>query len=187
VEEQWKPIIIEKNGVVFDYSGLYEVSNKEGRIRSVKTGKILKPGKDKCGYSHVTLCKDGKTSRFQVHRLVATAFIPNPDNLPVVNHKDENPSNNCVDNLEWCTVKYNVNYGTCKQRMSEAHKGKQLSEEHKRKMSEAKKGKPKSEEHKKKLSEALKGKHLSEEHKKKMSESAKKRWKEQKGEKVDKV
>jgi hypothetical protein len=115
--------MITKNGTVYDYSELYEVSNKEGRIRSVKTGKILKPGKDKYGYSHVALCKDGKTSRFQVHRLVATMFIPNPNNKPVVNHKDENPSNNSADNLEWVTQKENLNYGTAQQRRSEAIKG----------------------------------------------------------------
>ena len=53
-----------------------------------------------------------------IHRLVAEAFIPNPSNLPVVNHKDENPKNNAVDNLEWCTTKYNLNYGTCNTRKS---------------------------------------------------------------------
>lgn len=58
------------------------------------------------------LCKNGKTKRFSVHRLVAQAFIPNPNNLPIINHKDENPSKNIVDNLEWCDYEYNNNYGT---------------------------------------------------------------------------
>lgn len=93
----------------------YEVSNL-GRVRSLgidiyHKGKILKPI-NKHGYLSVGLCKEGcKPKHFQVHRLVATAFIPNPNNLPFINHKDENPLNNCVDNLEWCTPKYNVNYG----------------------------------------------------------------------------
>ena len=127
MNEIWKPIIIEKQGVTYDYTGLYEVSNL-GRVRSLNYGghgeiKVLKPSNSNA-YLRVALHKDGRGQRFLVHRLVATMFIPNPDNLPVVNHKNENPSNNCVDNLEWCTVKYNTNYGTCPQRMSEAHKGK---------------------------------------------------------------
>ena len=142
--------------------GLYEVSNKEGRIRSLNyrglgRTEVLKPRKVR-GYYMVTLTKDGKTQCFYVHRLVATMFIPNPENKPFVNHKDENKLNNSVENLEWCTNKENLNYGTAQQRRSEVLKGKHLSEEHKHKISEAKRGKPKSEEHKKKLSEATKGK-----------------------------
>lgn len=72
------------------------------------------------GYPHVNLCVNGKMKRFQVHRLVAMAFIPNPDNLPCVNHKDENKSNNHVENLEWCTQKYNNNYGTANKRRGES-------------------------------------------------------------------
>lgn len=60
----------------------------------------------------VCLCKNGKITTYKTHRLVAQAFIANPDNLPEVNHKDENKTNNCVDNLEWCTSSYNKNYGT---------------------------------------------------------------------------
>lgn len=65
-----------------------------------------------CGYNRITLCKDGKVKYILIHRLVALAFIPNPDNLPIINHKDENPSNNNVENLEWCSIKYNNTYGT---------------------------------------------------------------------------
>lgn len=58
----------------------------------------------------MVLCEAGKSKKVFVHRLVAEAFIPNPNNLPIINHKDENPSNNAVSNLEWCTVSYNNNY-----------------------------------------------------------------------------
>ena len=100
------------------YFGLYQVSNL-GNIKSLKYGKerILKPAKDKNKYSIVCLCKQGKMKNHKVHRLVAQAFIPNPNNLPQINHKDENPSNNCVLNLEWCTADYNHNYGTHNERV----------------------------------------------------------------------
>ena len=98
------------------YEGLYQVSNK-GRVKSFHgKGRIMKPGTHPLGYKVVPLTKDGETNTKQVHRLVAQAFIPNPENLPVINHKDENPSNNNVENLEWCTQKYNLNYGTCQER-----------------------------------------------------------------------
>lgn len=91
----------------------YQVSNY-GNVKSFKhkkDGKLLKLIKQK-NYLYVALSKNCKESRRLVHRLVAEAFIPNPDNLSEVNHKDENPMNNCVENLEWCTSKYNANYGT---------------------------------------------------------------------------
>ena len=127
MEEIWKDIIIEKNGEVYDYTGLYEVSNY-GRVRSLhykgtRQIKVMKHGINNKGYQYINLYKDGKGKTFFVHRLVATMFIPNPNNLPIVNHKDENPSNNNVENLEWCTVKYNSNYGTCQERRSEKIKG----------------------------------------------------------------
>lgn len=95
------------------YEGLYQVSSL-GRVKSLRFGKerILKAGKDKGGYLMVNLCKNSKTKMYKVHRLVAQAFIPNPDGLQCINHKDENKTNNCVDNLEWCTYLYNNNYGT---------------------------------------------------------------------------
>lgn len=105
-----------------DYEGLYQVSNY-GNVRSLikRTGSIiiLKPDKTQSGYFRVTLCKNYERKRYMVHRLVAEAFIPNPNNLPQVNHKDENKTNNRLDNLEWCTPKYNINYGTCIKRFSE--------------------------------------------------------------------
>ena len=93
------------------YEGLYQVSNF-GEVRSLfyrgkKLVQILKAAADKKGYLHVGLWKDGKVRTKQVHRLVALAFIPNPNNLSVVNHIDWNKQNNRVDNLEWCTVRYN--------------------------------------------------------------------------------
>ena len=69
------------------------------------------------GYEHVLLKKEGKQFHYKIHRLVAIAFIPNPNNYPFVNHKDENKQNNNVENLEWCTAKYNLNYGTHNDRM----------------------------------------------------------------------
>lgn len=71
-------------------------------------------------YLKVTLSINNVKYQVAVHRLVAEAFIPNPDNLPCVNHKDENPLNNNVDNLEWCTHQYNTNYGTCIERIKKA-------------------------------------------------------------------
>lgn len=108
------------------YEGLYKVSNM-GRVMSLNyrhTGKVkvLKNRPEKDGYLVINFCYNGKIKTFKIHRLVAEAFIPNPDNLPQVNHKDEDKTNNCVENLEWCTNKYNSNYGTRKHRLSETHK-----------------------------------------------------------------
>ena len=72
----------------------------------------MKPLNDSKGYLQVILYKDGKVKHYGVHRLIAEAYIPNPNNLPQVNHKDENKTNNCLQNLEWCDAKYNNNYGT---------------------------------------------------------------------------
>ena len=102
------------------YEGLYEVSNK-GNVKSLRSGKLLKQSSNK-GYKHVSLTKEGKSTCFGVHRIVAITFIPNPENLPEVNHKDETHDNNCVENLEWCTKSYNRNYGTYKERMSKSVK-----------------------------------------------------------------
>lgn len=105
------------------YSGLYEVSNL-GNVMSLRSGKLLKQSTNKGGYKMLSLTKNGKSTCFSVHRLVAMTFLPNPDNLPEVNHKDENPGNNFVDNLEWCTRKYNLNYGGYRERMSKTMKEK---------------------------------------------------------------
>lgn len=116
MQEIWKDIP--------NYEGLYQVSNL-GRVkvldRYVNSGiknnnkvkrksRILKQH-NKQGYFEVTLIANNKRKYYKVHRLVAQAFIPNPNNYQQVNHKDENKLNNCVDNLEWCDAKYNCNYG----------------------------------------------------------------------------
>ena len=105
-----------------DYEGHYQVSNW-GRVKSIKFGKerILKLTKDKDGYFFVNLYKNNKSKTFKVHRLVAEAFLPNSDNLPLINHKDEDKSNNIVSNLEWCDVKYNTNYGTRNKRIGKSN------------------------------------------------------------------
>ena len=107
------------------YGDRYLVSNY-GRIKSIgiknrficKSDRILRGSYNKLRYKRVVLAYGGKKHTTVVHRLVAMAFLPNPQNLPCINHKDENPSNNHVDNLEWCTHKYNINYGNCRKRIS---------------------------------------------------------------------
>lgn len=93
------------------YEGLYSVTSN-GEIYSHITDKFLKPNITRNGYATVQLFKNKIGKRVSIHRLVAKAFIPNPLNKPQVNHKDENKSNNCVSNIEWCTPKENMNYGT---------------------------------------------------------------------------
>lgn len=101
--EIWKDV----NG----YVGLYKVSNT-GKILSMKKGKEMTLHVDVYGYHIATLYKDKKHKTHKVHRLVAIAFIPNPNEYPSVNHKDENKKNNHVDNLEWSSSFYNANYGS---------------------------------------------------------------------------
>ena len=108
--EEWR--------VVPGYEGLYEVSNI-GNVRNVRRNKLLRLQKTNNGYIRVVLSKNGIKTGFQVHRLIAQAFLPNPDNLPQINHKDEDKTNNNVTNLEWCDAKYNNNYGTRKDKARE--------------------------------------------------------------------
>lgn len=128
--ECWKP--------VKDYEDLYEVSciGNVKRLESVVIvrkpnkittrtypEKILKQNLSN-GYKIISLSKDGITKNAFVHRLVAEAFIPNPNKYPCVNHKDETRDNNNINNLEWCTTQYNVTYGTCIERRAKTHTGK---------------------------------------------------------------
>ena len=119
MREEWKDIT--------GYEGLYQVSNT-GKVKSLERTiwnsgrgcyrtvpeRILKAKSNCNGYITVQLYKEGKKKYCRINRLVAIAFIPNPDNLPEVNHKDKIRTNNCVQNLEWCTKQYNIEYSKAK-------------------------------------------------------------------------
>ena len=99
------------------YKGKYQI-DENGNVKSLnyrgntKTEHLLKPMKRGNGYLYVDLYDfDGKHHKENTHRLVAETFIPNPNNYPCINHKDENKQNNNINNLEWCTRSYNINYG----------------------------------------------------------------------------
>lgn len=109
--ENWKPIT--------GYEGIYEVSDL-GRVKRIKpeyntyVGKILAGGLDSDGYRVVLLYKNGKRRMFKEHRLVAAAFIPNPDKLPQVNHKNAIKTDNKAENLEWCSCQDNISHAVNK-------------------------------------------------------------------------
>ena len=113
--EVWKPII--------GYESEYEVSS-QGRFRSFpkhshKSVRIYLGNKDSRGYRRVVLCRNGEEHTFYAHRLVAIHFIDNPNNFPYINHKNQDKSDNRVENLEWCDAKYNINYGDALERAKE--------------------------------------------------------------------
>lgn len=122
IKENWKPVV--------GYEALYEVSNL-GNIRNTaywtryhkifkrKEPREVKQETTYDGYKRVHLSNKGELKGHAVHRLVAFAFIPNPNNLPQINHIDENPANNNVSNLQWCTGKENCNHGLHRQRIVE--------------------------------------------------------------------
>ena len=124
MEEIWKDIE--------GYEGLYQVSNM-GNIKSMKRQScdgrysyeefIKKPSYNNYGYKIISLMKDRKSKLFLVHRLVAKAFIPNPNKLPYINHKDECRDNNIASNLEWCTALYYSNYGSRNKKLSDLKSG----------------------------------------------------------------
>lgn len=116
-EEIWKDIK--------GFEGLYQVSSF-GNVRSLERtlnngnqwkGRLLKQELNH-GYKRVLLCKNGKKQHFRVHKLVAMVFVPNPNNYTIVNHIDEDKTHNYYTNLEWCTAKYNSNYGNCKYKIA---------------------------------------------------------------------
>ena len=105
------------------YEGKYMISNY-GRVKSLISNKYISVHINNYGYLFVKLyAKNGKRRQEYIHRLVAMTFLENPDNLPEVNHKDEDRQNNYVDNLEWCTHEYNQNYGNHNKRISDSSKG----------------------------------------------------------------
>ena len=106
---------------VVGYEGLYAITSC-GKVWSYKYKKFLKPVINHKGYLRVQLYKDGQSKMYGVHRIVAEAYLPNPENLPQINHKDENKTNNCLQNLEWCDSKYNANYGTRNKKVSNSLK-----------------------------------------------------------------
>ena len=96
----------------------YEVSNL-GKVRNIKSGRVLKTSLNNNGYLRLFLCKNNKRKHLYLHRIIATAFIDNPDEKPCVNHIDENKLNNDLSNLEWCTVRENAIHGTRTKRVAE--------------------------------------------------------------------
>ena len=111
------------------YEDLYQVSNT-GKIFSKTTNRELSVIQKGNGYTCITLCdKDHNKKQFRIHQLVARAFIPNPNNLPMINHKNEIKNDNRVENLEWCTAQYNISYGSRPERISQKLKGVPKSKE----------------------------------------------------------
>ena len=110
-------VIIMKD--VKEYEGLYAITSC-GKVWSYKRKKFLKPGKTQNGYLNVSLCKNGKRKVYLIHRLVAEAYLPNPNGLPQINHKNENETINHINNLEWISVKDNINYGSHNERSAAA-------------------------------------------------------------------
>ena len=160
-QEVWKPIV--------GYEGFYEVSNL-GRVKSVerivennggqqrRQERIMRLRIGSLGYLNVTLCRESATKVFSVHRLVAQAFIPNPENKPYVDHIDTDPSNNNVDNLRWVTQHENAMNPLTREHNSKSKMGHPkysppLSEESKRRIGEKNRGKVRSEELKQRLSD----------------------------------
>ena len=118
------------------YEGKYFISN-QGRVKN-SSGLIMKPMLCTNGYLSACLWLNGQQKKKLIHRMVADVFIENTCDYSEINHKDEDKTNNAVDNLEWCSHKYNMNYGCVKEKISAKHKGKKLTPEHRAKCASAK-------------------------------------------------
>lgn len=131
-EEQY---MVDQFGRVYGVDRITTVLDNERVYEKPISGKQMKQSLHTKGYKTVTLTKDGKTKTVYVHRIVAEAFIENPNNLPMVNHKDEDKTNNFVENLEWCSASYNRTYGKGAEKQAKQLRGKKHTEEHKQKIS----------------------------------------------------
>lgn len=118
--EKWEFVVI--NGEKTNYM----ISNL-GRVENINTGYVLAPIMNRDGYLFVRLSNKGKQKNYLIHRLVAIAFLPNPDNLPQINHINEVKTDNRLINIEWCSAEYNVNYGTRTERTLETKRKKRES------------------------------------------------------------
>lgn len=127
---------VDQFGRVYSVDRIVHVDDNGREYDKPLKGKRMKQSVHTKGYKTVPLTKDGKTTTHYVHRIVAEAFIPNPSNLPFINHKDEDKTNNFVENLEWCTEQYNATYGKAREKQAKKLRGRKHSEEHKQKISE---------------------------------------------------
>jgi hypothetical protein len=127
---------VDQFGRVFGLDRTITVVDGERTYEKPIAGRQLKQSMHDKGYKTVSLTKDGQTKQMFVHRIVAEAFLPNPENLPMVNHKDEDKTNNFLENLEWCTAAYNRTYGKAIERHAKKIRGVPHTEEHKQKISE---------------------------------------------------
>lgn len=127
---------VDQFGRVFGLDRTITVVDGERTYEKPIAGRQLKQSMHDKGYKTVSLTKDGQTKQMFVHRIVAEAFLPNPENLPMVNHKDEDKTKNFLENLEWCTAAYNRTYGKAIESHAKKIRGVPHTEEHKQKISE---------------------------------------------------